>query len=73
MQVRAMQCKIYYQREGCLGIRGASTREIAIDNACALLDEGVGVSEIMENGAYTSMKAAQIRLHHAARQPKKST
>jgi hypothetical protein len=68
----AMQWNIYYQRDGRMGIRAAATRAIAIDNACALLDDGADVNEIVEDGAYTGMKAAQIRLYHAARTMKKS-
>jgi hypothetical protein len=63
---------VYYTHKGRAGLSTVGTRDIAIDRACELIDEGAVVGGIAEDAGISRVTAAEIKFHHAARQPKKT-
>jgi hypothetical protein len=58
---------IHYKHRGAVGYRSVRTFELAIDEACKLLDQGADISEVASSGGNKTIGADEIRLMRANR------
>ena len=59
--MQLMTWSIHYRQKGQAGYRSVSVYEIAIKQACQLLDEGASVSEVASSGGNRTIGADEIR------------
>jgi hypothetical protein len=62
-----MLWNIHYKKDGVTGYRAASTLPLALNLACALLDQGAEVSEVASSGGRKGIGADELRLICAER------
>ncbi len=63
---------IHYKTRGVAGLLAVSTLQLAIKNACELLDQGTEVSQIEGSGGLRGMNADEIMLACAVQKAKKA-
>jgi hypothetical protein len=61
---------IHYKTGEVAGLLAVSTLQLAIKNACELLDQGTEVSQIESSGGLRGMNADEIMLAYAERKAK---
>ena len=62
---------IHYKMRGVAGVHSVNNRQVAIEQACDLLDAGAEVSGIEHRDGLIGISADTIRLHWAERKAKK--
>lgn len=60
--MQIMAWSIHYKYRGVAGYRSVSALELAIKEACELLDQGADVSEVSINTGNRTIGAEEIRL-----------
>jgi hypothetical protein len=67
-----MSWSIHYHHGGVAGLRSVGTLQLAVKEACVLLDGGAEIGGIEGDGGLKGMGADEIMRLYAARKAKKS-